>query len=251
MVQKDASAIQEISDKDLLRVSRLDNGDPEIFQSIQGEGVNLGSPCTFLRLAGCNLKCTWCDTKYTWDWDKYKFEDEVVQISVKNLICKIKSLHQQHLVITGGEPLLQQKILANLTSHLSQIGFFIEVETNGTILPTEPFASTINQWNISPKLSNSENGALEGYSLDTLHAFTAYERSYLKFVLKDPGDCVEVVNIVNELAITPRRVYLMPEGTTKEEISRKSTWISELCLVYGYNFTTRAHILIWGDKRGK
>tara|TARA_Y100001934_G_C12314739_1_gene756801 strand:+ start:1203 stop:1580 length:378 start_codon:yes stop_codon:yes gene_type:complete len=124
MVQKDASSIQEISDKDLLRVSRLDNGDPEIFQRIQGEGVNLGSPCTFLRLAGCNLKCTWCDTKYTWDWDKYKSEDEVVQISVKNLTCKIKSLHQQHLVITGGEPLLQQKNTCKLNITFISNGVF-------------------------------------------------------------------------------------------------------------------------------
>ena len=74
MAQKDSSVIQETCDQDLLRISRLDNGDPEIFESIQGEGVNLGNPCIFLRLAGCNLKCAWCDTKYTWDWDKYKFK---------------------------------------------------------------------------------------------------------------------------------------------------------------------------------
>ena len=251
MAQKYSSVIQETCDQDLLRISRLDNGDPEIFESIQGEGVNLGNPCIFLRLAGCNLKCAWCDTKYTWDWDKYKFKDEVVQLSVKSLIDKIKTLPRQHLVVTGGEPLLQQKILAKLTSHLSQIGFFIEVETNGTILPAEPFASSIDQWNISPKLANSENDDLKGYSLDTLHDFIGYKRSYLKFVLKDPDDCGEVVNIVNELGINSSRVYLMPEGITREEILRKSAWISELCLVHGYNFTTRAHILIWGDKRGK
>ena len=251
MPQIDTSVIPEIYDQDLLRVSRLDNKDPEIFESIQGEGVNLGSPCIFLRLAGCNLKCAWCDTKYTWDWDKYKFEDEVVQLPVKTIIDNIKALPHQHLVVTGGEPLLQQKTLAKLTSHLSQIGFFIEVETNGTILPIETFAHTVSQWNISPKLANSENDARQGYSLAVLRNFITYKGSYLKFVLKDPRDCAEVVNIVNQLGVNPNRVYLMPEGTTREEISEKSKWISELCLVHGYNFTTRAHILIWGDKRGK
>lgn len=251
MPQIDTSVIPEIYDQDLLRVSRLDNKDPEIFESIQGEGVNLGSPCIFLRLAGCNLKCAWCDTKYTWDWDKYKFEDEVVQLPVKTIIDNIKALPHQHLVVTGGEPLLQQKTLAKLTSHLSQIGFFIEVETNGTILPIETFAHTVSQWNISPKLANSENDARQGYSLAVLRNFITHKGSYLKFVLKDPRDCAEVVNIVNQLGVNPNRVYLMPEGTTREEISEKSKWISELCLVHGYNFTTRAHILIWGDKRGK
>ena len=251
MAQQDASITQKIYDRDLLRVSKLDDGNPEIFKSIQGEGANIGKPCVFLRLSGCNLKCAWCDTKYTWDWDKYNYEDEVVQLPVKKLIDDITSLHCQHIVITGGEPLLQQKPLVKLTTHLSQIGFFIEVETNGTISPIGSLANTINQWNVSPKLANSENDIRHGYSLAVLNDFMAFEKSYLKFVLKDPDDCNEVVNIVNRLGISPNRVYLMPEGTTREEISRKSAWITELCLLHGYNFTTRAHILIWGDKRGK
>src|SRR4051794_41183262 len=49
----------------------------EIFESLQGEGVSIGAPCIFVRLAQCNLHCTWCDTKYTWDFERYRYEDEV------------------------------------------------------------------------------------------------------------------------------------------------------------------------------
>ncbi len=61
----------------MLKVSVQPDGNPEIFYSIQGEGVNIGVPTVFLRLALCNLKCDWCDTKYTWDWDHYEYEKDV------------------------------------------------------------------------------------------------------------------------------------------------------------------------------
>ena len=57
----------------LLKVSRQPSGEPEIFHSIQGEGVSAGTPTVFLRLATCNLACTWCDTRYTWDWRRFDF----------------------------------------------------------------------------------------------------------------------------------------------------------------------------------
>ena len=148
MAQKYSSVIQETCDQDLLRISRLDNGDPEIFESIQGEGVNLGNPCIFLRLAGCNLKCAWCDTKYTWDWDKYKFKDEVVQLSVKSLIDKIKTLPRQHLVVTGGEPLLQMD--QSFIDAFHHIGFKIAIQTNGTVIPPK----NIDWICVSPKIGS-------------------------------------------------------------------------------------------------
>ena len=69
----------------MLRVSRQSGGVPEIFHSLQGEGANIGTATVFLRLAQCNLACSWCDTKYTWDWDNYSYEDEVMTLSVEDV----------------------------------------------------------------------------------------------------------------------------------------------------------------------
>ena len=60
----------------MINVSRMSNGEPEIFQSIQGEGINMGIPTAFLRLAVCNLSCSWCDTRYTWDWKAYDYDQD-------------------------------------------------------------------------------------------------------------------------------------------------------------------------------
>ena len=85
----------------------------EIFKSIQGEGPNFGKPAIFLRTAQCNLKCTWCDTKYTWDWKNYDFSKEVKEMTIDEVKDAITELEIKHLVITGGEPLLQQDDLAD------------------------------------------------------------------------------------------------------------------------------------------
>ena len=106
----------------------------EIFSSIQGEGPHAGKPSIFLRTALCNLKCVWCDTKYTWDWDNYDYSKEVHELPIEKVIEKIKEFEPKHLVITGGEPLIQQNDIASLLSKLGD-DYFVEVETDCTIIP--------------------------------------------------------------------------------------------------------------------
>lgn len=96
----------------------------EIFRSIQGEGKNQGYPCTFLRLAGCNLSCNWCDTTYAREGGTDKREAEI--------ISEIEGLKGKRICITGGEPLLQGEHLLSLVRDLSAMGYNIEIETNGT-----------------------------------------------------------------------------------------------------------------------
>jgi organic radical activating enzyme len=99
----------------------------EIFDSIQGEGVFMGVPATFVRFAGCNLKCEWCDTKYSWNGHKEQLE--VKELSAKEIV---EQCHQDLVVLTGGEPCLQ-KYLAGLIDLLHGVDKSVNIETNGTL----------------------------------------------------------------------------------------------------------------------
>lgn len=92
----------------------------EIFKSIQGEGYNFGKEAVFLRLGKCNLKCPWCDT----NWNRYK------EFELKNIILKIEKQNCKNVIITGGEPTLQD--LIPLCKKLKKKGYWIAIETNGT-----------------------------------------------------------------------------------------------------------------------
>src|SRR5947208_3253141 len=116
-----------MSERGHLRIS-------EIFESIQGEGASAGTPSIFVRLATCNLRCTWCDTRYTWDWAAYHYDEEVRRIDVQSIILRLAASTASNVVITGGEPLLQQPALVELVSALPPERH-VEVETNGTLSP--------------------------------------------------------------------------------------------------------------------
>ena len=131
-----------------MNIAQLNTGG-EIFYSLQGEGARAGSPAVFLRLAGCNLHCSWCDTKHSWGRGIAMAEDE--------LAAKIRGYDSPGLVITGGEPLLQAEAIEQLLCLLPE-SMYVEIETNGTIAPTPTLAKRVNQWNVSPKLAHAGNG---------------------------------------------------------------------------------------------
>lgn len=221
----------------------------EIFYSIQGEGKSIGKPSAFLRLAGCNLNCEWCDSKYAQKGRWMPISDIVKQlISIFN-----KSKATPHLVITGGEPLLQQNNLKLLLKDLFlkyQSPIHIEIETNGTICPSlgKDFFRFIS-FVISPKLQSS---GIKTEDLTTLKSFMSSPWQYIfKFAVKDKKDLKQVKTIVKQLNIPLDKVYLMPVGITSRELLSKGKMLAEECLKEGYNLTTRLHILIWGNKRGK
>ena len=139
-------------------MSRLENGEPEVFASIQGEGISAGVPSVFVRLGECNLKCSYCDTRYTWDWETFDKATETAEVGEQPLLARVLELageNTRNVVITGGEPMLQQEHLVPFIRDLRARGFDVEIETNGTI---EPIAGMqVSRWNVSPKLENSGN----------------------------------------------------------------------------------------------
>ena len=235
----------------LLKVSRGADGRPEIFHTLQGEGTMAGTPAVFLRLAQCNLACTWCDTKYTWDWKHYVYNKEVVELSPEDVEREVLRFGCSHLVVTGGEPMVQQEQIAGLVGTLKRRGITFEVETNGTIAPTPQMASYIDQWNISPKLATSGNTLEERYLPGVLRSFAAMPQACFKFVVTRESDMEEVRRLMEEVAIPRDRVLLSPEGRTPSVLQERSAWLSELCIKENLRFSPRLHIYLWGDTRGR
>ena len=235
----------------MLRVSKQPNGEPEVFYSLQGEGPNIGAPSVFLRLATCNLACSWCDTKYTWDWEHFDYSREVVSLEPGPLESRILSFGCRRLIITGGEPLLQQRELAPLVVSLKEQGFQFEVETNGTIVPQPELVRDIDQWNVSPKLETSGNTKDRRDAPRVMEALCQLPNAYFKFVVTEPEDVDEVRSLRDKYGLHNQRIILMPEATTPGDMQRRSQWVSEACVREGFRFSTRLHILLWGDKRGR
>jgi len=222
----------------------------EIFKSIQGEGPNFGKPAIFLRTAQCNLKCIWCDTKYTWDWENYDFSKEVKEMTIDEIKESILEFGINHLVITGGEPLLQQDDLADLLSFLKP-DFYVEIETNCTILPNKMLTDLVDQWNVSPKTENSGN-PLELYEDSECYYFFAnQENCYFKYVVEDEIDIPEIKKFVAKYNIPEKKVQLMTQASTKEEIRSREKSISELAKQHNFSFSPRLHVAMWGSQRGK
>ena len=235
----------------MLKVSRRRGSEPEIFHSVQGEGVSMGVPSVFLRLATCNLTCHWCDTKYTWDWRNFDYQAEVVELDQEEIQDRIQSFDCSHVVITGGEPLLQQADLEPLVESLASNGYTFEVETNGTIVPLPGMLRHIGQWNVSPKLRTSGNTPEMREIPLALGTFARLPEAYFKFVITGESDVDEVCTLRDKYGLSRDRVLLMPEGRIPTSLEEKSSWLPEACVQHGFRFTTRLHIILWGDERGR
>jgi 7-cyano-7-deazaguanosine (preQ0) biosynthesis protein QueE len=226
----------------------------EIFgPTLQGEGPSLGRRCSFLRLSGCNLRCSWCDTPYTWDWTgvngvAHDPSIERRRLDVAAILDQITQHGTDMLVVSGGEPLLQQRRLLPLLQHLAGTGVRIEVETAGTIAPLPELVDAVARFNVSPKLANSGNPLQRRHRAQALGALQATGRAAWKFVAVTTGDLDEIAALVAEHALAP--VWVMPEGTTAETVIARMRELAPAVQQRGWNLTTRLHVLLYGNRRG-
>lgn len=223
----------------------------EVFgPTVQGEGVHTGMRVGFVRFAGCNLSCSWCDTPYSWDWTRFNRSEEVTKMQTADIANAIVKMEVDRIVCTGGEPMLQQSIIVDLWKTL---GIAIDVETNGTIAPSEACIKAVDLFCVSPKLSHSGDdydarivdGAL------SIFAELAWEgNAFFKFVARTPADLIEVQNIVNVYHIPHSAVWVMGEGATIDAHVASTQAIADAVVEYGWNLSTRLHVLAWETERG-
>jgi 7-carboxy-7-deazaguanine synthase len=219
----------------------------EIFYSVQGEGGLVGVPSIFVRTSGCNLRCSWCDTPYT----SWKPEGE--DLSIAEILDRAARFGAaKHVVLTGGEPMIAPGIV-ELSEKFHQQGMHVTVETAGTVFT--PVACDL--MSISPKLSNSTpEGAFKAQherlrlQPEILRRLIAGYDYQLKFVIAAERDLEEVRGIVSQLGAPPDKVILMPEGVAADVLHARGVWIAEICKQYGFRFSPRLHIHLYGNHRG-
>ncbi len=223
----------------------------EVFYSIQGEGTLAGVPSVFVRLSGCNLRCDWCDTPYA-SW-KPEGEDRYMG----SILADVRRHWAHHVVLTGGEPMIHVGVV-ELTQKLKELEQHITIETAGTAF--EPV--TCDLMSISPKLANSTPTRREGgrwaaqhdrlrYQPEILKQLMAEYAYQLKFVVRDRKDMPEVNRIIKETGADRERVLLMAEGVDAGTLFERGQWIVEACKEFGFRFSPRLHIDIWGNERGR
>jgi organic radical activating enzyme len=164
---------------------------------------------------------------------------------------QISRFGTKHCVVTGGEPLMQQMKLIPLLSNLKSKDYFVEVETNGTLLPSDVLERFVDRWNVSPKLQNSSISKQRREVKSCLEYFASNSKAYIKFVICEHSDMTEVKTLIGKYNLECQKIILMPEGNSAEDIMEKSKWLAEICLENGYRLSVRLHTLVWSGIRGK
>jgi len=179
-------------------------------------------------------------------------------MSVEEILKKLTEWNCDHVVLTGGEPMIAPD-LPELATVLKKQNKYITIETAGTILPN---GIPCDLASISPKLSNSTPSPERDPAWAKKHEATRLQpevisewiRNYpfqLKFVVSSENDLVEIKNLISCLPPVPSdRILLMPEGIDVKTLATRSPWLVDICKREGFRFCPRLHIELFGNTRG-
>ena len=202
----------------------------EIFFSIQGESTYVGEPCVFVRLSGCDLRCTWCDTAYAFHEGK--------KLTVDDVVRQVRSHNCAFVEITGGEPLLQDDVYP-LMGRLLGLGKTVLLETGGHVRISQVPPEVIKIIDIKCP-SSGESSRTEWSNFTSLSP-----RDEIKFVIKDREDYEFARKSLSDLGLGQRchRVLFSPvHGELAPEIL--SAWLLEDRLPV--RLQLQLHKIIWG-----
>ena len=274
----------------------------ELFYSIQGEGRYMGVPSIFLRTFGCNFKCagfgmpkgelsnevediaslvhhydnykqlplvsTGCDSYASWD---PRFKDLSPVLTTDSIVDSIiemlphKRWMEEHLVITGGEPLLGwQRSYVDLLSHENMKGLQeLTFETNGTQSLQQDLKIYLHQWainrsrgaitfSVSPKLSISGEKWEEAIRPEIVYEYSQVGRTYLKFVVANKEDVEEAQEAVDEYRKRGFRghVYLMPCGGVEKLYTLNARNVANEAMRLGWRYSDRLQVPLFKNEWG-
>ncbi|RMG96545.1 MAG: 7-carboxy-7-deazaguanine synthase QueE [Deltaproteobacteria bacterium] len=227
----------------------------ETFVSIQGEGLLVGTPSSFVRTTGCNLRCAYCDTPET-SWSPVG-----VRRTVDDLVAFCAE-GPRHVVVTGGEPLLQPAV-GPFVARLRRAGHHVTIETAATVAPVDVSADL---WSLSPKLAFATPDGRHAARHDALRhrpeivrALMARGPWQLKFVVRaaEPAtlaaDVAEVEASIAAYGVRDAdrpRVLLMAEGTDPDGLERAERLLAPVCIEHGFTLGQRLHIRLFGHRPG-
>ena len=191
----------------------------EIFSTIQGEAKYAGYPSTFVRLQGCNMLCSYCDTLYAVTGKKFS------RISIANVVKQVQMLGNQHICVTGGEPLIQEETMP-LVYELADKGFIVNIETNGGVLIEDnrsirTFSYTMD---IKTPCAGEKNVALNIYeNLELLSS-----KDEVKFVCADEADFEFAKDILKRYP-TKAQIIFSPlfRGRNSTIAKDLATWVHD------------------------
>jgi 7-carboxy-7-deazaguanine synthase len=147
----------------------------EIYKSLQGESTYSGLPCIFVRLTGCNLRCSWCDSEFSFYGGK--------KMTLQEVLSEVAGLSSGGLVeITGGEPMLQEREIVPLMEHLLEVGYQVLLETSGE----RPLARVPKRVIKIVDVKCPHSGEPDTFALENLETLQPHDE--LKFVLTDRTD---------------------------------------------------------------
>lgn len=226
----------------------------EIFRSVQGEGLLTGTDSVFLRTSGCNLRCVWCDTDYA-SWAPEGSTRPWIDVAEE-----VRAYDVDHVVITGGEPLLPADIVP-LTRFLGGRGHHITIETAATV--DRPVHCDL--MSMSPKRANStpiddprdrtgkwsRRHESDRHRPEVVASFVGRYPYQFKFVCATQADVNDVVSYVDAVPEVDRaRVLLMPEGTDAKTLNQRLKWLKPIAESLGFGISKRLHVELFGNTRG-
>ena len=207
----------------------------EIFYSMEGEGVEIGRLEVFVRLAGCNLKCTWCDTKYALQNGK--------EMNVKEIVKEVREYPCKSISITGGEPLLQKNELLELIKQLKALSYWIQINTNGTVFDEEVFR-LVDLISMDCKCPSSGMKSDFDVLKKTKELFDS--KTQFKFIISDREDYEYAKKIVSSLSVF--HAVFQPEWDSKKFTEK----LVDLVKVDNLNVRVilQQQKIIWDMRRG-